>query len=99
VLYGGWLWVKTPSLINPWHVMDALEAGTLAESTMSVMALMLPIVTATFLVFACVVVLLWFIAFRNELRLIRLLRKLDRESVSSEGSGQGQVSATRGDEQ
>jgi hypothetical protein len=75
--YGAWLWLKMPHLINPWRVMESLETGTMSESTMGVMAAMLPIVMAAFIVFMLVVVLLWFIPFYNERRLIRLVRKLE----------------------
>lgn len=78
VAYGAWLWMKIPHLINPWHVIERFETGTLPESTMGVMAVMLPIVMAVLLVFAFVVVLLWFIPFRNESRLIRLVKELQK---------------------
>lgn len=80
IAYGVWLWVKTPHLIKPWHVIESVQAGTLSESTMGVMAFMLPIVMAALLVFAFVVVLLWFVMFYNERRLIRLVRKLEASS-------------------
>lgn len=85
IAYGVWLWVKVPHLINPWHVIESVQAGTLPESTMGVMALMLPIVMAALLLFAFVVVLFWFIVFYNERRLIRLVRKLEAGSEENKG--------------
>lgn len=85
--YGAWLWLKIPHLINPWHVIERFEAGTLSESTMGVMAVMLPIVMSLLLVFAFTVVLLWFIPFRNERRLIRLVRELQKASEGDNASG------------
>ncbi len=70
-----WLWLKTPYLLNPWAVGVGLENGTLPESTMALMAVMLPIVMLMFLLFACAVVVLLFVGFANERRLIRLLRR------------------------
>lgn len=80
--YGAWLWVKTPQLINPWWVIDRIEAGTLSESTMGVMAALLPIVMAALLLFTFMVVLLWFIAFYHERRFIRLIRELEARSTT-----------------
>ena len=75
--YSAWLWVKMPYLIRPWRVIESLETGALPESTMGVMAVMLPFVMAMLLVFAFLIVLLWFVAFYNERRLIRLVRKME----------------------
>lgn len=97
--YGAWLWVKTPNLINPWQVLEALEAGTLPESTMGVMVVMLPIVMATFLVFAFAMVLLLFVAFYNERRLIRLIVELESDSLDREMKGSSKASATSSSEE
>ncbi len=70
-----WLWLKTPYLLNPWAVGVALENGTLPEATMALMAVMLPIVMLMFLLFASAVVVLLFVGFCNERRLIQLLRR------------------------
>ncbi len=70
-----WLWWKTPYLINPWAVSVSLENGTLPESTLVLMAFMLPIVMLMFLLFASAVVVLLFAGFSNERRLIQLLRR------------------------
>lgn len=87
ITYGTWLWLKMPHLINPWHVIERFEAGTLSDSTMGVMAVMLPIVMAVLLVFAFAVVLLWFIPFRNECRLIRLVWELQKASEGDNANG------------
>ena len=85
--YGAWLWVKMPHLISPWLVIESLEAGTLSESTMGVMAVMLPFVMVALLVFAFIIVLFWFVAFQNERRLIRLVRKKEAESEARTTKG------------
>lgn len=79
-VFSAWLWLKTPHLIDPWHVIESLEAGTLSESTAGIMAAMLPIVMLAFLVFIFIMVLFSFVAFHNERRLIRLLRKMEMDS-------------------
>lgn len=80
-----WAWLKTPYLINPWVVFESLRAGTLPESTANLMVAMLPIVVLSLLFFAFVVVLLFFVAFSNERRLIRLVRKLDQTQEVLDG--------------
>jgi hypothetical protein len=85
--YAVWLWFKAPNLINPWSVAERLEAGTLSAATLGVMAVMLPVVMGALLVFAFVVVLLWFIPMRNERRLIRLIRELDAEPPAERVGG------------
>ena len=80
-----WLWVEVPHLINPWGVGVSLEKGTLPESTMILMAAMLPIVMLFLIAVAGAIVILAFVAFSNERRLIQLLRREvvnagDRES-------------------
>ena len=82
----GWLWLRTPYLINPWAVFESLRAGTLPESTANLMVAMLPIVMLTLLFFAFVVVLLFFVAFSNERRLIRLIRELEQNSADDPSS-------------
>lgn len=79
-VFSAWLWLKTPHLIDPWRVIESLETGTLSDSTAGIMAAMLPIVMLAFLVFIFITVLFSFVAFHNERRLIRLLRKLEADS-------------------
>ena len=69
------LWNSAPQLIDPRLVAAALESGTLAPSTLHLMALLLPFVVLMFLGFASAVILLGFAAFANERRLLRLLRE------------------------
>ena len=87
VAYGAWLLVKMPHLVNPWYVIESLELGSLSESAKMVMATMLPVVMSALLVFSLVAVLLWFVAFRNERRLIRLVRKLEAELGGGKANG------------
>lgn len=84
VVYGVWLWVKMPHLINPWQVVASIEAGALSDSKIGVMVVMLPVVVDTLLLFTFVVILLWFVAFYNERRLIRLVRRLEADIKSGE---------------
>lgn len=92
--YSAWLWVKMPHLIRPWRVIESLEAGTLSESTIAVMAVNLPYVMAMLLVFAFIIVLLWFVAFYNERRLIRLVHKMEALPDGGETNGASEIFVT-----
>ncbi len=68
-----WLWFSAPLMINPLATVAALKSGSLEESTLAVIAVMLPILLLAMLGAFLVVVGLFFAAFRNERRLLELL--------------------------
>ena len=76
---GGWLWIDVPWLINPWEVMEALEAGELPESTLILMAMLLPVVMLACLVFSVLFVLLAWRGFANERRLLEIIDRLQAD--------------------
>jgi hypothetical protein len=76
---GGWLWIDVPWLINPWEVMEALEAGELPESTLILMAMLLPVVMLACLVFSVLFVLLAWLGFANERRLLEIIDRLQAD--------------------
>ncbi len=77
-----YLFLKTPLLVNPASVMEALGAGTLEGPTLTTMAALLPIAmlmaigAVTFMLLYCCV------AMRNERRLIAAIDELVREDLS-----------------
>lgn len=71
---GGWLWWKAPLLINPLAVAEAVRAGTLPDATAGLMAAMLPVVTLGLLVVMAVFVVFVTAMFRNERRLLAIVR-------------------------
>ena len=73
---GVWLWIDVPWLINPREVMHALEAGKLADSTLTLMAMMLPVVMLACIVFSVLFVLLAWRGFKNERRLLDIIERL-----------------------
>lgn len=83
--YVVWLWFSSPLLINPWAVFDALEKNTLAQSTLVVMAAMLPILMLSLVVFMVVIVALLFQVMAREKRLIRLIEKEENPPDSQRG--------------
>lgn len=74
--FGVWLWFDVPWLINPREVMQALEAGELPDSTLALMALMLPVVMLACIVFSVLFVLLAWRGFENERRLLEIIDRL-----------------------
>ena len=74
LVLGGWLWFRSPHLINPFLVADGLKDNAIAELTLVMMALILPIMTIGCLVILLVGLVFSFVAFANERRLIRIIR-------------------------
>jgi hypothetical protein len=73
---GVWLWVSVPTLVSPWACATRLQDGSLAEGTLVLMAGMLPVAMLLLLGFLVAALLLAFAAFRNEGRLLRMVRAL-----------------------
>lgn len=73
-----WLFWSNPLLVNPWAVLTGLKAQSLPESTLSLMAFLLPIATLLCLSTLCILVLLTFVAFSNERRHIAVIDRLIR---------------------
>ena len=76
---GGWLWIDIPWLINPREVVDALEAGKLPDSTLTLMAMVLPVIMLACLVFSVLFVLLAWRGFANERRLLEIIERLQAD--------------------
>lgn len=75
VAFTAWLWFTVPYFVNPWAVFAALKSGTVPDSTLGVMAAMLPVVMLTLLAFAALMVFLMFVTLFNERRLIRFIQR------------------------
>jgi hypothetical protein len=73
---GVWLWVSVPTLVSPWAFAARLQDGSMAERTLVLMAGMLPVAMLLLLGFLVAALLLAFAAFRNEGRLLRMVRDL-----------------------
>ncbi len=72
-----WLWFQQPLLINPLEVVNRLEAGSMQNSTLVMMAVMLPLVFLICFVLLVIVVLFAYVTFANEkkhLTIIAVLR-------------------------
>ena len=80
-----WLWFSTPLLINPWAVISGLRTESIPESTLSLMAAMLPVVSVACLFVLVVVLLLSFAAFSNEKKLITVIERLTSSRNNQSG--------------
>jgi hypothetical protein len=68
-----WLFVRVPNLINPFHVIEQLKSETLPQSSLVVMAGMLPIVVLGLLLVCCALIGFGFAMFGNERRYLRII--------------------------
>lgn len=83
-LFIGWLWVTKPLLINPWAVFSALEANSIPESSIALMAALLPIVMLACLFTLVFSLALYFAVFLNERKLLGIIARLDSVETHSD---------------
>ena len=70
-----WLVVTKPLLANPFFVMSEIERGTIEQSTLTLMAGLLPM-TILVALFVCIATVVFaFVAFSNERKYLALLEK------------------------
>ena len=77
--FAAWLWLAVPLMINPWAAVEAIRAEQVEQSTLIVMAVMLPILMLACLGVLVVAIGLFFVAFTNEKKLIRMVDKLSNQ--------------------
>lgn len=75
LVLAGWLLFTRPMLINPWAVLSGLEAGTIPDSTLAVMAALLGVMLTCLFVVG-VVLILFSVAFSNEKKHIAIIRRM-----------------------
>jgi Ca2+/Na+ antiporter len=83
---GLWMFIRTPMLINPVEAMARVEDPAMDRATLSLMAMMLPMVVGALLLVMLALVAFAFAQFRNERRLIELIDGLNDSSTSQEKS-------------
>ena len=83
---GLWFFIRVPNFINPLHVIEQLQSGTLQQSTLVVMAAMLPIVVLGLLLVCCTVIGFGFAVFANERRYLRIIAKIQESGDRSQNS-------------
>ncbi len=70
-----WLWMTTPLFINPKEVALRLEEGTIPQSSIETMAILLPVLTLTCFVLTAIFIFFAFIGFSNERKLIAIIKR------------------------
>lgn len=73
---GLWLWFTRPLLINPVAVFAGIEAGEIPDSSLLVMAAMLPVAMLACLVVLVAAVIFMFVAIANERRHLGIIERL-----------------------
>ena len=81
---GVWFFVRVPNFINPLHVIEQLKSGTLPQSSLVVMAGMLPIVVLGLLLVCCAVIGFSFAFFSNERRYLRIIKDMQKSGDRSQ---------------
>lgn len=74
------LGLRSPMMVNPFAIIERLEAGTLAQSTLEMMAMFVPLLVITICFILIVLIQLMYVAFSNEkkyLQIIDLLKNAD----------------------
>ncbi len=74
-----WLWIEQPLLVNPYEVIDRLESGEIENSTLAVMAMMLPLLFLICFFLLAVVVLFAYISFSNEKKHLSIIDTLNSD--------------------
>ena len=80
---GVWFFVRVPNFINPLHVIEQLKSGTLPQSSLVVMAVMLPIVVLGLLLVCCAVIGFGFAVFANERRYLTIIEEMQKSEIRS----------------
>jgi hypothetical protein len=88
-LFGGWLWLSNPFLIDPWAVSAGLKAGVIPASTVALMAALLPVAMLTSLFVLVVCLLFAFVALSNERKQIAIIQRLALHQDAPEGRRPG----------
>jgi hypothetical protein len=70
----GFLWVRSPLLIDPWRTARLIAAGRVPPTTLAEMAAKLPVVFLVCCVLLVALVLFQFAAVVQERRLLRIIR-------------------------
>lgn len=76
-----WLFLRNPLLVSPLEIASRLDAGTIEESTLILMAGMLPVMFLGCFFILLVVILLGFAVFSNERKYMKIIDSLLHEQA------------------
>lgn len=85
IVAGGILFFNYPLMFNPYASIERLEAGTLADSTVQLMALLLPIAMLMVFFMLVVVVMLVFAGIANDRKYLSIIQDLQDTRDSRPG--------------
>jgi len=74
-----WLVIKTPYLINPVFVAEALKENTISQSTISISLIMLPIIVLFLFFVVTIFILYGFVIISNEKRYLAIIHTLENQ--------------------
>ena len=74
----GWMSLRNPLLVNPFKVASRLNSGTVEQSTLIIMAAMLPVVFLACFFLLAALILFCFSAFSNEKKHLKIIDSLLR---------------------
>lgn len=71
-----WLWYSNPILINPFGAITAIEAGSMTDTTMVIMAAMLPVIFVLTLFLILLLLVLVTVSMNNEKRYLAIIEQI-----------------------
>ena len=80
ILVALYLFFKTPDFINPYAFMESFSAGEIENSTVVLMAHLLPLMTFSLFFFLLVMALILMSAVGNERKLLTILDSLQKKA-------------------
>lgn len=83
-----WLFLRHPLLINPLELTSRVQAGTLPNSTLVILAVMLPVMSLACFLVLTAVILYGFSVFAIERRYQRLIKGLLESRADEAGSSE-----------
>ncbi|WP_029407435.1 hypothetical protein [Thiomicrorhabdus sp. Milos-T2] len=74
-----WLVIKTPYLVNPLFVAEAINQNAISQSTLSMSVMMLPVVVLFLFLVVTIFVLYGFVMISNEKRYLAIIDRLESQ--------------------
>lgn len=74
--FAAWLYLRTPLLIDPFEMLARLEAGEIPESTLVIMAALVPVLFLGLLVLLAGLVVIMYAAISGEKRYLAIIETL-----------------------
>jgi hypothetical protein len=78
---------KTPLLINPFEVITGLESGSIKQSTIEIMAVILPVMFIAVSLLLVIIVIMMFTVISNEKKYIEIIERLINAKSGKSGPG------------